>query len=568
MTEKDREQASSQLTAHLLAYQRDPTSLPSLLTFIVESLSSHPLPSLVEALADLARTQQGREGIIDKDIPAVIVCRDWTGEPPADLATQICRLGGNLCFDSPEGRETVSETGLLTKLDVLLRRVEHDCRVWTVLPTFLHNFCADNMQSLGQVRELADLAAEHLVSQDSDLAVPEVDSFLNFLSGLNDHEGKVMFFNRLPIIRSMMFILKHLKEEESQESLFELLQDLCEDEGISNMFIDYNLLPILLDLGLQSKQSLDLLALLSSHPSVLPRILSSDSPLNHLLPSWLGPQYPSPHHAATAALIFGNYSTTDSACTHLVSSTTVPATLVTLLEPSSPPEVLHGVVGCLRNLSVCQSARELLLGLFLPQACVQLLLHLENQSNHTVTPKLVATLRLVTQGNSPVCCSLGQDPHLLPCLARIGKLSIVPGLTIEVARLACSLVRYSNEFSVICNALDSNCLPLITSLLNSSHPQLLNEVIVFLNFAAAHRPPHPQLVEQLDLPFLTSRLGVTLDLQDCPKEIKVNVLTLISNLLEWKLTGVTDALKESNIRQCIERFDCETSVSKSILEQL
>ena len=147
---------------------------------------------------------------------------------------------------------------------------------------------------------------------------------------------------------------------------------------------------------------------------------------------------------------------------------------------------------------MCREARELLCSLFLPQvhlhlhtrtpahlhtrtctsqACCELLLHLSSTSEHTVTPKLVGTLRLVTQGLAGECRALGARwatrlpppptstkspekastchpaprPDLLACLVSISQFSLVPALAIETARLLASIVRWCTSAPSYCS---------------------------------------------------------------------------------------------------------------------
>ena len=94
-------------------------------------------------------------------------------------------------------------------------------------------------------------------------------------------------------------------------------------------------------------------------------------------------------------------------------------------------------------------------------------------SNHTVTPKLVAALRLVTQGEKAACKQLGQRQDLLACLVSISQFSLVPALAIETARLVASIVRHAEDAATLAFCIQQQgCLPLISSLLNSPHPQV------------------------------------------------------------------------------------------------
>ena len=98
-----------------------------------------------------------------------------------------------------------------------------------------------------------------------------------------------------------------------------------------------------------------------------------------------------------------------------------------------------------------------------------------------MTPKLVAALRLVTQGEKAACKQLGQRQDLLACLVSISQFSLVPALAIETARLIASIVRHAEDAATLAFCIQQQgCLALISSLLNSPHPQ------VPLNFSLLH----------------------------------------------------------------------------------
>jgi len=566
----------------------DSTShLEALIVFCQESIAtpSETLHLVVKALADVARTELGREKILDTNIVADICSKPWSCERSL-LVVELCRLGGNLCFDSPLGREIIIQTGFLNKLVELVLEVGDGVhgKVWSVLPAFLHNYCADNLQCLNTVGQIAEVSANHFInyaeSMDStdgngespiQINQASMDSYASFLSGLSDHEGKLDFFLRAPIIGSIIHLFNHSTSEETNSSLIELLQELLEDESLGNAYVDQKLVHILLEKmntwpADLVTSSLDLLALLSSHSSILPRILNPTSPLHTAVTTWFTTQ-PSPHHTATAALIYGNFCTTDENCLQLL-STTIPPVLVTLLSPSSPNKLLHAVIGCLRNLSVCQPAREQLIGLFLPEASCQLLIHLSSGSDHTVTPKLLSTLRLVTQGDCQSCSRIGSDKQLLESLVKIAQISIVPALNIETTRLISSLIRYSKDKNVMENSIEADVTPLLLGLLNSPHPQLINEMVVALNLAAANRPPNAKLVEQIDSEFVAAKIAEILEMDSIPKEIKQNSVTLAFNILEWNLTSIKDNFVNSHLSQAIVNFDPDSTMSKEIFRHL
>ena len=368
---------------------------------------------IILALADSARSVTGREVVVKSDIVRDVVTINWDSN---EILIQVCRLGGNLCFDNPEGRKCLLEANVLEKLSQVMAEKQLDdspSKLWFLIPSLLHNYCHENPRCLGSANKLIMVAARHFQGvENKQENVEQVDNFVTFLSGLHQHEGKAELFTEKDIVTSLMHILENFDFESSIVSVLDLLQELFEDENICNVFVENRVLSALMkrteglcvsDTGEAlsedvASQTLDLLALLSSHGSIVPKILTSE--LDMSLSLWMTSP-PSPHHLATAALVAGNMATSDSSVLQLL-DTAIPGLLISHVSPGSPGKVLHAVIGCLRNLAVCQAARDKLSQLGLVGTSCRLLVSLSSGTDHTVTPKLLSTVRLVTQvHNSP-----------------------------------------------------------------------------------------------------------------------------------------------------------------------
>ena len=93
---------------------------------------------LLEALADIARTEEGREDVMAAELIPTLLNRAETDFAGGEMALQGCRLGGNLCFDSPQGRSLVEEAGLLRLLTTALPHLPSPPgKLWQVLPALI-----------------------------------------------------------------------------------------------------------------------------------------------------------------------------------------------------------------------------------------------------------------------------------------------------------------------------------------------------------------------------------------------------------------------------------------------
>ena len=127
---------------------------------------------------------------------------------------------------------------------------------------------------------------------DEDESGSAVEAWSSFLSGLTEHEGKLILFCKPVVLASLLHMLRLTSDHEVCQALVDLLQDLAEDETFSCQALELGLLDLILariGSGEEDLETacLDLLALLSSHPEPLDQMLLPSSPLPPLLSSWL-----------------------------------------------------------------------------------------------------------------------------------------------------------------------------------------------------------------------------------------------------------------------------------------
>lgn len=119
-----------------------------------------------------------------------------------------------------------------------------------------------------------------------------VEAWSSFLSGLTEHEGKLILFCKPVVLTSLLHMLRLTSDHEVCQALVDLLQDLAEDETFSCQALELGLVDLILvrtnsGQGDLETACLDLLALLSSHPEALEQMLLPSSPLPPLLSTWL-----------------------------------------------------------------------------------------------------------------------------------------------------------------------------------------------------------------------------------------------------------------------------------------
>ena len=127
---------------------------------------------------------------------------------------------------------------------------------------------------------------------DQDESGSAVEAWSSFLSGLTEHEGKLVLFCKPVVLASLLHMLELTRDHEVCQALVDLLQDLADDETFSCQALELGLIDLILariGSGQEDLETacLDLLALLSSHPEALEQMLLPSSPLPPLLSSWL-----------------------------------------------------------------------------------------------------------------------------------------------------------------------------------------------------------------------------------------------------------------------------------------
>jgi hypothetical protein len=233
-------------------------------------------------------------------------------------------------------------------------------------------------------------------------------------------------------------------------------------------------------------------------------------------------------------------------------------------------------VACLRNLAVCRPIRPLVLTSGVDKLAAQLFLDLKSNRDIGVAFKLVGLLRLLVQDNTELCHRLATWSELMVELVTVSTTIDLQGhLRIEVGRLLSSLVRYGKSAEVNGSVIRTGGLPCLVLLLSSPHVQLQNEAMVALAVLTGPRPPDRCLVEQLDVEVLVARL-VELFIGNMPEEVKWNAIVVVSNLLSWSLTEVSEKFQAATqalrpaLTSLMESLTCtdRKCIVKSVLDHL
>ncbi len=477
---------------------------------------------------------------------------------------ELCRLFGNLCYNSDAGRSLVLSLGLLEKILAAMKALPPGCdlsstRLVSVVPAFLQNFCISNPGGLSPASDLA----LYLAGQLRECADHEqLGPFVEFLVSVDEVEGgRTVLLQTDPvcifIVHWIALTGKAEIWEHQDPDFLGLISELADNQETASLLVTHSLHTVLVDIieeccstrcdpededkAGRTKWACDLLTMLLSHVEA-----TAVEPLMSRLCTWLDSSWPC--QISSAALILGNFCTSEASCQQLLHDCPgLLEQLVGRLSSDQERPVLHAVAGCLRNLAVCRPLRSRFVDVQSDQLAAQLFLSKNsNNCDYTLAFKLLGLLRLLTIENAALCCRLGAWPELLEGLAALSDTAGLQGhLTLEISRLLSCLVRYSKSADVSAAVVTSGGLPSLAALLGSPHLQLQNEALVALAVLTGPRPPASRLVEQLRPDQLTLQLAEILANGTAPEEVKWNSALVVSNILAWNLTGVTEAVGDS-----------------------
>ena len=114
----------------------------------------------------------------------------------------------------------------------------------------------------------------------------------------------------------------------------------------------------------------------------------------------------------------------------------------------------------------------------------------------------------------------------------------------------------------------AGAVPLMLGLLNSPHSQLINEMLVALNLVTAVRPPRPEVTENIDPEFLSTKIRdvLTMEEEKCPKQVKYNAISLVNSILQWDDQSIKDHFCKHELKEEIRKFDGDLDIVQKMME--
>ncbi|MCJ1392104.1 hypothetical protein MMC18_004971 [Xylographa bjoerkii] len=350
---------------------------------------SHLLVDAAKVLADASRDATWRDPIGDTGILNFFLGVIATGTATDQLMTNALRLVGNTCGDNDANRQRVISDN---NLRYIVKQLENPRLLSIVIPV-LYNVCSDfePAQRLalsdGVYLRLIEVLESGLLASTSSLSyLCRLLDFFEDTFNANDSSAsavEVLFRaasapdldvdDRVSLVDAA---IAHLKHEDYQRHMVEfdlvhvplslLVQWYSPPRASPNRQISSAdiLTPQLRDTGEEEQLTLmrsniiQVLSDVSAIPEFAAKYASMELPLVETLLGWLA----GPHTQLQlcSCIMLGNLARSDSTCLAMVSRFAVHENLLDILKSSSDTQVLHSVLGFLRNLGILQANKRVL----------------------------------------------------------------------------------------------------------------------------------------------------------------------------------------------------------------
>uniref|UniRef100_A0A0K2UBM5 Rap1 GTPaseGDP dissociation stimulator 1like [Aplysia californica] n=1 Tax=Lepeophtheirus salmonis TaxID=72036 RepID=A0A0K2UBM5_LEPSM len=523
-----------------------------------------------QLLVEIARTNTGRRimrttGLVPT-LSAVL-----ESNCPLETAVQICRVLGNLSYESDEGRHQIlAHSDCLIHLHHLAKNSDKSQdpgqRLPVILPRFLLNFTSSNCPEFAEkIAEIGfiDTIVQNVLSTTTNDAV--FNSSLVFFVCICEGPTVIkIFHDQADITPAITHILNHTTSPEVTEVALELIRFLVVDSDLSLKLAKSGLCTTIVErvLGRWRSQEFsvhrakgcNMLINIMSHADSMKYLYALDNGhLKDKFLEWLEDDGIEMKLKVTAALAIGNFACSEENSVTLVANGTSKLLIRLLCKHQNPVkdlEIQHALLGSLRNLTVNPGSRTQLLNEGLLEPCIALTESLSPIPSYSVISKLVPVIRLLVDGSKTASLRIGEDRSLLSKYTEWGS-EDNQWLKSASGRLLATLVKNSQSVEVMKNVVEVGGMPLITMMLISHHQKMLNESLITL-VLMANVLPKDIVVAQLYTDLIINGIKSSLTESEHPVKVKKNALTLVSSLLKVRPEQFKSMLKDLNFLEALE----------------
>ncbi|XP_023716478.1 rap1 GTPase-GDP dissociation stimulator 1 isoform X2 [Cryptotermes secundus] len=468
--------------------------------------SKEIIAKAAKVVAELAKSENGREEYGNTAILKTLVELLKTKEQDLDILTQICRALGNICYDNDKGRKFVLDANCLpVLLGILERSVSETGEEGRTLRNVAAGFLLNLLIGQEDVQQKAiELGVSRLLCSilELDGTVPEGEEasthILLILGLLTDLVPPCDSLLDEKLCQVTVKVLGASSSPEVSEMSLELLHGQAENEKVKNHLAHAGLCELLVQLLEKHKPLVnddETRNLMKMACDLIVLVLTGDVSMNTLyaegkgkvfqqMMSWLGSG--DEDLQITGVLAMGNFARTDKHCIQMVEAG-VSKKLLALVEknntPSADIRLQHALLSALRNLVIPSQNKAIVL----EDGLVDTIYPMLAIPTFPVVFKLLGTLRMVIDGQESAACKLGQKKDLVSRLVTWCGTEDHPGVQGEANRLLAWLIKNSRDQEVLTTILESGAVPYLVDMLTAEHAVMQNEALLALTLLASMR---------------------------------------------------------------------------------
>ncbi|CAB3258776.1 unnamed protein product [Arctia plantaginis] len=560
----------------------------------------------IQAVSELVKCEEKRETYADKAIIAPILGilqKDITTEN-VELIKQCCRALGNLCCDCDNSRQIILESGGIPILIKLLERsfnMKLEAIQMLVAKSLLNysiggSEFSESIVKGGLIEVLARILSMELEKVDFDDDM--ISTCLLILSVINDNSPEFLFEET--INKLVLKILKDTTNVEISELCVDHLLTQAEHDSVKTLLANEGGVQLVCarleqlvdkhDAGDLNADDTEVQSIMKQACDLVIIVLTGDEAMRILYKNGMGEVYismvkwldsPNYHLLTTAVLAIGNFARQDDYCIQMMQDNIFDKLLdifetyhkLEIRSSAGPQPVAgatlsklqHGAVSALRNLSVARDNKRRAAAA--GRAAPALLRALPLVRDHHVAYKLLATLRMLLDGQESVAKLLASDAEALASVARWGHAPEHTGAGGEAPRLlawAVKQLRHHPHWAHIVQV--DGCISSLVNMLVASHSLMQNEAILALTLLAIESLKKLSPDEQTDYDYgksftsqlIKSEIGkhvtilVDTNCAKMPVEVAENLLAFLD--ITSKNNEVQLDYKEAKVHETLKKF--------------
>ncbi|XP_052892393.1 GTPase-GDP dissociation stimulator vimar [Anopheles moucheti] len=540
------------------------------------------------AKTDNQRTKFSKEDVIRRltellQIPAS--AKESTAKDASlELATQICRALGNICYANDDARNIIKELGadkhIFALLDYDVNTDDEDRDQFVrVRCGLISNYLlgsdeiAERAVELKLIEKLEKILTRCLadVDQHEELLLSilpplsiltEQISDLYFAPSLNKTIAKILAKCTNPDIAESCLALLHYEAQNDDVKLLLAEEGLC--ETIYQLLEKYKTFANTDEARVLMKLACDLIVLILTGDKSMHYLYST--PLLKCMEDWLDSY--DVELLTTGVLALGNFARTDSHCIHMVEKK-IMHKLLSILAKNNGTEhqmtLQHALLSTLKNLVIPKPNKAAVI----EAGLVDIILPMLEIHQAPVVFKLLGTLRMTVDGQEKLASELLQNEKLVKQLVHWSQTSEFTGVLGESLRLMAWLIKHAyRQKEADQQTMDDTGLRKFVSIegavasmvgmLASTHLVMQNEALIALSILTTifHNKAATES-NALDALLIQAGVGakiaeqITLNGESMTKELVENLQTFVKQL-QSSSDALVAHLREHNIEELLK----------------